>query len=155
MAKIQFEISNLKSFNKALQEAINKDNLVKEYITRGTMKVHKTAVEGIQGPPKTGKGYPRGSKTHIASAPGQYPATDQGDLASGITWSVEGNSERGEVVGKIVSSMDYSMALEFGTRNMEPRPFMQPSLEKNKRYMEKLFKEGIVKKKYKKGSGSK
>ena len=28
MAKIQFEISNLKSFNKALQEAINKDNLV-------------------------------------------------------------------------------------------------------------------------------
>ena len=48
MAKIQFEISNLKSFNKALQEAINKDNLVKDYITRGTMKVHKTAVEGIQ-----------------------------------------------------------------------------------------------------------
>jgi HK97 gp10 family phage protein len=43
------------------------------------------------------------------------------------------------LVGQIISAAPYSKALEFGTVNMQPRPFMQPALNKNKNKIVKMF----------------
>ena len=70
-------------------------------------------------------------------------------MVQGITTEVDRQMD-GSVVGKIISSAPYSKALEYGTRNMEARPFMAPSLAKSRRRINNIFKEGIVKPKYKK-----
>ena len=79
-----------------------------------------------------------------ASAPNQPPATDTGFLVSQITMDVDVKAN-GSVVGQIISAAPYSKHLEFGTVNMEPRPFMHPALMKNKRKIQAMFKKGILK----------
>jgi len=141
---IEFKISNLKEFNKKLNKKLQ-ENKVKEYVTRATLMVQNTAEESIQagGSGKSYKKYnPR--RTHTASAPRQPPATDTGFLVSQITMNVKTRAD-GSVVGQIISSAPYSKHLEFGTVNMQPRPFMQPALMKNKRKIQAMFKRGILK----------
>ena len=141
---IKFSLKNLKSFNKRLEKRLKRDAMtqIKRNVTRGVMLVRNTAVEEIQRGTKTGETYelysPR--RTHTSSAPGEFPATDTGFLVSQISTDVhtKGNS----VVGQIISSAPYSKHLEFGTTKMSARPFMQPSLEKNKRKIRDIFRKG-------------
>lgn len=141
---IDLKINNLKAFNRALNKHLD-DNHVKKYVTRATMLVESTAKKSIMAG-GTGKAYtkykPR--RTHIASAPFQPPASDEGYLVSQITMDVKTKTD-GSVIGQIISAAPYSKALEFGTRHMSPRPFMQPALMKNKRKIEAMFKKGILK----------
>ena len=141
---IDLKISNLKAFNKKLQATLD-DNKVKEYVTRATLMVENTAKKSIQAG-GTGKEYQKYTprRTHRASAPNNPPATDTGFLVSQITMDVDVKAN-GSVVGQIISSAPYSKALEFGTVNMQPRPFMQPALMKNKRKIQAMFKKGILK----------
>ena len=140
--KITLKIANLKSFNKALNKKLH-DNKIKQYVTRATMMVESTAKKSIAAG-GTGKLYKRGDISHRASAPNNPPATDTGFLVSQITMDVDVKAN-GSVVGQIISSAPYSKALEFGTVNMQPRPFMQPALMKNKRKIQAMFKKGILK----------
>ena len=111
--------------------------------------VHATALEtltdvrkAIQGPPKTGRLYPRGKngdKVHQASAPGEAPATDQGALVTStfitpvdrLTWAIG-------------SRLEYAFHLEFGTRKMEARPSWVPAAEKNIPRLEKRIRRVIA-----------
>jgi len=80
----------------------------------------------IQGPPKTGREYPRGrDKIHRASAPGQAPATDTGTLVSSIY-----NEDRGRNAKAIGSRLPYAFYLEFGTFKMDARPSWVPAVER-------------------------
>lgn len=99
------------------------DKQVRKIINAGALAIHADAVESVQRGPKTGHTY----GNHQASAPGEPPATDKGDLVRGITIVTEPDGKE----ASIVSKADYSWSLEFGTTNMEPRPFMQPALDKN------------------------
>ena len=84
-------------------------------------------------------------RTHMQSKPLSPPASDTGFLVSQITMDVD-TKANGSVVGQIISSAPYSKPLEFGTVNMQPRPFMQPALRKNKAKILKIFKkEGVIK----------
>ena len=74
---------------------------------------------------KTGRIYKRGSVTHQASAPGESPANDLGNLVNSIKASPVDNSEV-----DLIADAPYAAHLEYGTRNMEPRPFMQPAVDK-------------------------
>ena len=89
----------------------------------------------IQGPPKTGREYPRGvngDKIHRASAPGQAPATDTGALVSSTYFT-----KVDQFTAAIGSRLDYAFYLEFGTFRMEPRPSWLPAAEKNAPRLEK------------------
>ena len=142
--KIKFDIKNLTAFNKSLKQRFTKDALfeTKRKMNRSVAIVRNHVVESIQRGAKSGETYelynPR--RTHTASAPGQPPATDTGFLVSNVSTQVKTQGKK--VIGQIVSSAPYSVHLEFGTTNMKARPFMQPALEKNKRKIQRIFREG-------------
>lgn len=141
---IDLKIDNLSAFNKNLKSHL-KNNLVKQYITRGTRLVMNTAKKSIM---SGGSGIEyskyQPKRTHRASAAGQPPANDTGFLVSQITMKVKSNSN-GSVEGSIISAAPYSKALEFGTTTMQARPFMQPALKRNERKIKALFQKGILK----------
>lgn len=70
--------------------------------------------------PKHGKG------RHVASAPGEPPAVDFGNLRGSIAWEWVGQNVR------VGTNVIYGPWLEFGTARVLPRPFMRPSVEKLK-----------------------
>lgn len=84
--------------------------------------------KAIQGPPKTGREYPRGAngdKIHRASAPGEAPATDTGALVSSTYFT-----KVDAMTSAIGSRLEYAFHLEFGTLKMEPRPSWVPAAER-------------------------
>tara|TARA_R100001480_G_scaffold134410_3_gene131477 strand:- start:213 stop:638 length:426 start_codon:yes stop_codon:yes gene_type:complete len=135
---------DMKDFAKKLDKRL-KENKVKTYVSRATLMVEGTAKESIQ---KGGTGIlyekykPR--RSHRASAPKEPPATDTGFLVSQISMNVK-KEANGVIVGQVISAAPYSAHLEFGTTNMTERPFMQPALEKNRRKIQALFNQGILK----------
>ena len=106
-------------------------------IQRGVGRVESTVIIGLHGGPKSGATYTRRSVTHTASAAGEYPATDTGFLASNISSSLD----RKRKIGRVTSSANYSKHLEYGTKDMAARPFMFPSLEKNRKKILGWFKD--------------
>lgn len=106
-------------------------------LQRGVDRVESTVIVGLHGGPKSGATYTRRSVTHKASAAGQYPATDTGFLASNISSSLDKKRK----IGRVTSSANYSKHLEYGTKDMAARPFMFPSLEKNRRKILSWFKD--------------
>lgn len=80
--------------------------------------------------PKTGRVYWRGKNRdirHVASAPGQPPATDGGALASSVYY--ESVSLDVAIIG---SRLPYAYYLEFGTLRIKKRPAWIPAV---KQYM--------------------
>lgn len=65
----------------------------------------------------------RGRPDHRASAPGDYPAVDEANLISNITFEIEAGGF-GAVVG---TNVLYGVDLEFGTTKFKARPWLQPS----------------------------
>lgn len=98
--------------------------------------------KAIQGPPKTGREYPRGkngNKIHRASAPGEAPATDTGALVSS-TYFTKVDS----FTAAIGSRLEYAFYLEFGTLRMAARPSWVPAAEKNAPRLEKRLRRVIA-----------
>jgi phage gpG-like protein len=98
--------------------------------------------KAIQGPPKTGREYPRGAngdKIHRASAPGEAPATDTGALVSSTYLS-----RIDDTTQAIGSRLDYAFFLEFGTLRMEPRPSWVPAAERAAPRLEKRLRRVIA-----------
>ena len=102
------------------------EEVVQDTIERAAFKTRDFAIKGIQRSPSTGRVYEKYNprRTHQASAPGERPASDTGRLASSI--EIEGLGKKVVAVGTAVM---YGRHLEFGTRNMFSRPWLQPSFE--------------------------
>lgn len=73
---------------------------------------------------KANKGAVIGYKFHRASAPGEAPATDTGNLAGSIYARMTG-----KLVGETGSTAEYAAALELGGAHMEPRPALLPAVK--------------------------
>ena len=74
-------------------------------------------------PPRRGRLYQRGGVSHRASAPGQSPVNDSGQLRQSIASVVE--ERRGRFVATVGSPLAYGLALELGTGNLRgPRPWV-------------------------------
>lgn len=99
-------------------------------IIRGTEEIRNEAISLILNTPKTGRVYRHRGVEHQASAPGEAPASDTGDLVN----SIETRYDFNKLSGVVVATSKHAPPLEYGTRNMEPRPFMRPALA-NKRQM--------------------
>ena len=108
----------------ALPEA---DRIVEEW----GLEILHTAQRAIENPPKTGIVYERGSISHQASAPGEAPADDTGNLRNNAKIKNVGMAKR-----DVVFYSDYAFHLEYGHWNhgvwTYARPFLRPAIQKNK-----------------------
>jgi HK97 gp10 family phage protein len=117
------------------------ENEIKIRLFSSANLVEAEAKQSIQRGVKSGRIYKRRSVVHQASAPGEPPASDTGFLVSNITKTAVEKS--GTALSIFVESKaKYSKFLEFGTRKMSARPFLQPALEKNKTKIKGKFAKG-------------
>jgi HK97 gp10 family phage protein len=136
-------IQNLNKFIKKLEKrmVVNPEKKLKNLVQRSTMLVESTAKESIL---KGGTGItyqkynPR--RQHTASAAGEPPASDTGFLVGSISSNVR--KQGTSVIGQIIASAPYAAHLEFGTSNIEKRPYMQPALERNRPKIKRIFQQG-------------
>jgi len=104
--------------------------------------VRGTAVKSIQ-QQSNGKSVKRyrkggGSYQHVTSAENSAPNTDTGRLVSSVVVEVQDDVYVG-------TGVKYAPHLEFGTKNMQPRPFLNPALEQNRRKINKLIASVVAK----------
>lgn len=104
------------------------DRLRRQSPQRAGRAIRVLANEGVnkakmlmQESPATGREYARGRKTHIASSPGQPPRPDMGTLMNSIHVV-----DVGPLTKHIADGVEYGEMQEFGTEDMEARPFMTP-----------------------------
>lgn len=117
------------------------EDVVMETITDLVMDTQAFAIQGIQGG-GGGRVYEKYSprRTHRASAPGAYPATDTGRLASSVRVIMP---TAASLSGEVGTEVKYGAWLEFGTSRMAARPWLLPSFEKAKIGIEKELKTRI------------
>ena len=104
-------------------EAQRLEQIVDDELNMAAQRIVRDAQVAIMSPPKSGRVY----GSHQASAPGEAPATDTGNLAnSGTVRRV------GWLHFECVFSAEYAQALEFGTPSGKilPRPFLRPAVYK-------------------------
>ena len=119
------KVQNLEKVIKAFR-TLSKDMKpdLQEVIKGGAQLIRGEAVKSIQTGPKSGKVYTRynPTRTHIASAPGEAPASDTGNLVSQIRVN-----QKSQDIVTVESRASYSKFLEYGTSKMQARPFLFPA----------------------------
>lgn len=112
---------------------------LKKLVFRAANYVQNEAKLSIQNGPKTGVVYtaynPR--RVHQASAAGEAPASDTGNLVNNI--AIDMDADR--LGASVESNAEYSAYLEFGTSEMAPRPFLQPALEVTRPLVRRLLRD--------------
>jgi len=105
-------------------------------------KVEGDAKYNIQTGSRSGKSYRRGNVTHNASAPGEFPKTDTGELVANINTIFAMNRLEATVGSR--KSAPHGYYLEFGTSRMAPRPWLMPTLLQNKGYISDRFHKALL-----------
>lgn len=67
---------------------------------------------------------------HRASAPGETPAVDTGNLVNSIKSELVSSSDT-DAWANVGTGVEYAEYLEFGTSRMESRPYMRPAYDEN------------------------
>ena len=142
--QVQIKVSNIKKALKqlkTLQKDLEPD--FQEIVKGGAQLIRGEAIKSIQSGAKSGIVYEKYNprRTHRASAPGEAPASDTGNLVSKIIVRQDGKDKT-----NVESNAHYSAYLEYGTSKMEPRPFMFPALEKSRKPIEQAVFKRVVKK---------
>lgn len=91
-------------------------------VRKAAFDIEAGAKQSMKGP-KSGATYKRGSKSHQASAPGEAPAIDTGNLVNSIQTDVQG------LRAEVGTAVEYALYLEYGTSKMAARPFLGPAAE--------------------------
>lgn len=151
--EFKVEIAGLDSLKKS-GLAVNKAvfDAVRAGLYLSGKRVEEAAKRSVAQGPKTGQVYKRKGVEHRASAPGEAPASDTGRLLNSIHLDGGRVKQEGTALVAEVKAGDagvkYAAHLEFGTHEMEARPFMHPALESNKPWIgariEKAVRDGIA-----------
>jgi hypothetical protein len=132
-------------------------------VFKGAMLIQKTARKKIMGPPKTGRVYgaeadvqafikgnakqkkAAGKKVHQASAPGEAPANDLGNLQRSI--NIIAGKPGVVTEASVTANAEYASWLENGTLDgkIAPRPFLTPSMVESAQECSELLRLEITK----------
>lgn len=126
---MKIRLTGADELRKALAEfSINADKELADVVRGTAQNIRTHAIKSIQRGTKSGIEYQKYSprRKHRASAPGEAPATDTGRLANSIQADIQGKQ------ATVFTNLEYAPWLEFGTQEMEPRPFMVPAMEKER-----------------------
>ncbi len=110
-------------------------------VLAGTEMVAEEARRLIMRTRKSGRLYVRRGVKHRASAAGQAPASDTGRLVG----SIKTKYQPRELAGTVTASAKYAPFLEYGTRKMQPRPFMRPALANKSKQVTAVIQREIAK----------
>lgn len=122
---------------------LSKNNEVRKAITIISYKIEGDAKESIQRGSRSGILYTRRSITHRASAAGEFPKSDTGSLVANITSEFSFNGLESTVGSRIAAP--HGFYLEYGTSKMAPRPWLFPTVIKNKKFIENTYKNVLIK----------
>lgn len=128
------ELKRLKATPKAIEKAI-KDELITTAVfirnhiiksMRKTPRITRPKRNSMTGGQSGNYNWMSGGKMHIPSSPGYAPAVDTGDLIKSIKMDVRQNEVE---VGSNLTGEEggYPIFLEFGTKFMEARPYLEPA----------------------------
>lgn len=98
-------------------------------VVEGALAIQATAVRSIlsqKGNRKETRYNPK--RDVLVSPPGLPPNADTGRLAKSITVNLNSST----LTARIFTDLEYAPWLEYGTREMEPRPFMSPAYLRNR-----------------------
>lgn len=112
-------------------------------IAEAALVVHGTAIRSIQARGSSSGNEKRYRPERIVrvSAPGNPPNSDTGDLVRSIQWSVNKTA----LTAKIGTNIKYGPWLEFGTLDMDARPWLGPAFLKSKKEILKILREASEK----------
>jgi len=128
--RVSIQVKGIKEALSALKNLQNNlEEPFREVIQGGAQLIRGEAIKSIQSGPKSGRVYEKYNprRTHKASAPGEAPASDTGNLVRNIR-VVQENKD----LIKVESNASYSQFLEFGTSKMLARPFLFPATERSR-----------------------
>lgn len=125
MSRITVKVNkDLRRISKELERSTDKvTDRVGFILAKGANTIRNDIVNSMFRDAKTGRKYKRGRKTHQASAPGETPAVDTGELARSIVYEIRRNGLEIEIGAE--AGAPYAKWLEEGTNKMEARPFLQ------------------------------
>lgn len=136
--RMDIQIDGLSQLTRKLSELVgDADAVMVETITRLAVDTQRHAAQGIQRGPASGRIRADGSR---ASAPGEYPMTDTGRLASNVAVDLPSAGRLRAIVG---TNIVYGRYLEFGTSRMRARPWLLPSFKKATADVEQRLKKAI------------
>ena len=156
MSLIKIQIKGLNQVKATIEKLYaDSEKKLSKIVEATAFDVTRDVKRAIQRPPKTGHTYfripgekymtvRRGSKKgpivavfkmegkanlslrHKASAPGEAPATDTGELVNSIAYVMDDKFS-----ARVYSPLKYAEYLELGTRKIAPRPSWVPAILKN------------------------
>ena len=129
-------MSDVKGLAKLTRALRNLSDLELQQVTDAGGAVLETKVKLSMTEAKSGRMYGRGAKSHRASAPGEAPAVDMGNLVNSIKSVPVGGVEAATLVG---THLEKGIWLEKGTARMAPRPFMRPGADENRDEIERAM----------------
>lgn len=88
---------------------------------------------------RTGKVYSRNGRMHVASAAGEPPANDTGELVSSVYGEVDSDS----LTMEAGADAAHAKWLEFGNERIEPRPFLRVVRQMLSGYYIQVIKEKV------------
>ena len=119
---------------------------IQQSVMDGALKIQKTAIDSINRGSRSGALYTRSGKVGRRSAAGEYPKSDTGNLVRSIYLSaITGSNRLAYEVGANLRKAKYAMSLEFGSSQMESRPWLFPSFRRNVNLIIKDIKKNVKK----------
>lgn len=117
----------LEFYTNKVVKSIN--DAVSQRMLEATQVVRNETLETLSGA-RSGKTYrvPGTSRTYTASSPGEPPAVATARLRQSVKSVVRGEGKK--VIGEVGTELEYGLMLEYGTRNIAPRPWLRPSFGK-------------------------
>lgn len=113
---------------------------VSRFVRKGILHIEGEVKSSIA-EPKSGRSYKRGKdKTHVASAPGESPASDSSNYIGSIQPLFESSLE-----AKVGTPLEYPVYLEDGTDTIEKRPLWEKTVEEGLPTLETLLKSELKK----------
>lgn len=131
-------LDELRAAMVGLEDKVN--GAVSDAIAETALAIKAEVVARIQRGPATGRIYKKTKpkRTHQASAPGEAPMTDLGDLAGSV------DDDISPMAATVGSRLAYAAYLEHGTRRMAARPVWRPVAEKQGKEFRKRVVDNIA-----------
>ena len=126
-------------FEERIDEAIKKiADHAEGRMLEAVNEVRNSTLETLSGS-RSGRIYkvPGTGVEYTASAPGEPPAVQLGDLRKSVKGGIE--KEGKDVIGFVGSELPKASMLEMGTSKMLPRPWLRPSFEKSSDKIKEIF----------------